>query len=207
MAKLLFLDEVYQMILPLPGMILEFGTWLGGSTVAFENLRAIHEPYNAQRRTVSFDTFSGYTQHTNNDAGPHFQKILEAGTYTAPDDYSKYLERLLEYHESENVMKHVSKHQVVTGDAALTLPIYLDQRPETLVALAYFDMALYEPTRSCLDSIQGYLIPGSIIVLDELGHPDYPGESIAYREVFKDRRHRIKRSRYLPDRAIVTILE
>src|SRR3954453_14274882 len=57
MAKVLYLDELYRHIIPLPGVIMEFGTWWGANLALFESLRAIHEPYNFRRRIIGFDTF------------------------------------------------------------------------------------------------------------------------------------------------------
>ena len=52
LAKILFLDELYRQIIPLPGVIMVFGTWWGQDVVLLHNLRAIHEPYNSLRRVV-----------------------------------------------------------------------------------------------------------------------------------------------------------
>src|SRR6188768_4162623 len=49
LAKMLFLNELYEKIVPIPGVICEFGVWWGQSLVMFENLRAVHEPYNHTR--------------------------------------------------------------------------------------------------------------------------------------------------------------
>ena len=81
----------------------------------------------------------------------------------------------------------------------------MSEHPEAMVALAYFDMALFEPTIACLGAIEDRLMPGSLVVFDEFGHPDYPGEARAYREALMNRPHRIARSQILPDRTIVTI--
>jgi len=60
LAKILFLNELYELIVNLPGVIVEFGTWWGQNLVVFENLRAIYEPFNQNRRIIGFDTFKGY---------------------------------------------------------------------------------------------------------------------------------------------------
>lgn len=204
-AKLLFLDEVYRRIVNVPGIIMEFGVWLGATTITLENLWAVHEPYNVQRRIVAFDTFEGDMPEQVNDAGTHFQAILDDGTYTAPAGFAEYLGALLAYHESENVGAHVQKHRLVVGDASVTCPAYLADHPEAMVSLAYFDMALEEPTVACLTAIRDRLLPGSVLVLDEFGHPEYPGETCAYRQVIAEWPHTITRSSILPDRALVTI--
>ena len=68
-----------------------------------------------------------------------------------------------------------------------------------------FDMALYEPTFAALRAIESRIIPGSVIVFDELNDPRYPGESKAYRDWIGDRSHEIRRSEFLPDRTFVIL--
>lgn len=202
LAKLLFLNEIYQKIIDIPGSILEFGIWMGASTITFENLRAVYEPYNYQRRIVAFDTFQGYCGISGADVR---SELIEEGVYTVSENYEKYLGELLAYHEQENVMSHVKKHVLIKGDAGITCPAYLNDNSHLLVALAYFDMALYEPTLKCLKAIEPRLIKGSVLVFDELCHPDYPGETKAVLEVMGSRNYKINRSRFLPDRSYLVI--
>lgn len=202
LAKLLFLNELYEKIVPLPGVICEFGVWWGQSLVLFENLRAVHEPYNHMRRVIGFDTFTGYPA-----VGPHDKRsdTIAEGVYSVAEGYENYLGALLDYHEQENVMAHIKKHALVKGNAEVTVPRYFEEHPESLVALAYFDMALYEPTRICLEALLPRLIKGSIVAFDELSHPDYPGETKAALETLGLRSHRLLRSRFLPDRCYFVI--
>ncbi len=202
LAKLLFINEMYQKILNIPGAVFEFGVWMGATTIALENLRAVYEPYNHQRRIVAFDTFEGYLGIGKSDIR---SKIIGEGVYTVSEGYEKYLEELLDYHEQENVMSHIKKHTLIKGDASVACPGYLQGNPYVLIALAYFDMALYEPTRKCLEAIMPRLIKGSVLVFDELCHPDYPGETQAVLEVLGARNFEIQKSKFLPDRSFVII--
>lgn len=61
-TKILFLNELYELVFNIPGVILEFGCWWGQNLCVFENLRAIHEPFNQNRRIIGFDTFEGYSE-------------------------------------------------------------------------------------------------------------------------------------------------
>lgn len=74
------------------------------------------------------------------------------------------------------------KHEIVKGDVLKTLPKYLEDHPETIIALAYFDLDLYEPTKKCLELIQPHLLKNSIIGFDELNFEGYPGETVALKE-------------------------
>jgi len=202
LAKILFIDELYQLITNLPGVIMEFGTWWGQNLILFENLRAIYEPFNQNRRIVGFDTFRGYPEISSKDIEGDTIKV---NGYTVSEGYKDYLEKLLTYHESNNVLSNIKKHAVIEGDVAETLPKYLEENPETIIALAYFDLALYHPTGVCLRAIMPHLIKGSVVMFDELNHKDYPGETIAFKECLAREKFTLKRSRYIADRTIATM--
>jgi hypothetical protein len=202
LAKILFLNEIYEKIIHIPGAIMEFGVWRGQSLVVFENLRAVHEPYNYARKIYGFDTFEGYPEIGDKDKR---SDIISENTYAVEANYEAYLNELLDYHEQENVMSHIKKHALIKGDASATCQQFMADHPETLVAMAYFDMALYKPTKDCLEAIMPRMVKGGIIVFDELNNPDYPGETQAFMEVIGPRQYEMTRSRFLPDRVYVTI--
>jgi hypothetical protein len=198
LARILFLNEIYQTILGLPGIVCEFGVWWGQSMVVFENLRAAYEPYNYTRRIVGFDTFTGYPKVGDEDRR---SETISEGVYGVPQNYEEYLGELLDYHEQENVSGHIHKHEVIKGDATKTCMEYFNKHSEALVALAFFDMALYEPTKVCLEAIKPRLVKGSVVAFDELCNSAYPGETKAALEILGVRDFAVKRSRFLPDRA------
>ena len=66
-------------------------------------------------------------------------------------------------------------------------------------------MALYEPTKKCLEAIKPHLVRGSILAMDELNSDEFPGETIALREVFGLDKYKIVRSRFLPDRSYIIV--
>lgn len=202
LAKVLFINELYEQILNIPGVIMEFGTWWGQNLVLFENLRAIYEPFNQSRRVIGFDSFRGYVNVSSRDKQ---SDTIKLGGYTVSENYKGYLEELIAYHEKNNVLGQIKKHEVVEGDVTVTLPYYLEQHPETIIALAYFDMAVYEPTKACLEAIKPHLVRGSVIMFDELNSVDYPGETIAFKEVLKGMKFTLKKSKYIADRTLAIL--
>ena len=202
LAKVLFLNELYELILHIPGVIMEFGTWWGQNVVLFENLRAIYEPFNQYRRIIGFDTFKGYPAVGSKDRA---SETIKVGGYTVSEAYRPYLETLVAYHEQNNVLANIKKHTLVEGDVTRTVPKFFKEHPETIVALAYFDLALYEPTRACLEALKPHLISGSVMMFDELNSPEYPGETVAVKEILKDVRFTLRRSRYMTDRTIAIV--
>jgi hypothetical protein len=202
-AKILFINELYELIRDIPGIIMEFGVHYGQNLSLFENLRAINEPFNQNRRIVGFDTFTGYASATDRErANP----VIGGEGYLLPSDYPDYLRQVIAYHESNNVLSHIQKHSVVVGDVVETVPAYFEEYRGDIVALAYFDLAIETPTKVCLEAVLPHTVPGSVLLMDELNFRDYDGASIAFKEVFAGRRYQIKKSRYMTDRSIVTLL-
>jgi hypothetical protein len=201
-AKILYLDELYAQILPLPGVVMEFGCWWGANLALFSSLRAVHEPYNYSRRVVGFDTFAGYQSLSDKDGKSDF--VVE-GAYSVSAEYLPHLRGVMDYHEAENPMSQIRKYELVPGDVTRTVPDYFRAHPECVVALAYLDMQLYEPTRAALEGIVPHLVSGSVVAIDELNCPDFPGETTAVKEILGFRKHRFRRSKFLPDRTYVVI--
>ncbi|MFN4234158.1 MAG: crotonobetainyl-CoA--carnitine CoA-transferase [Bacteroidia bacterium] len=180
-SKFLFFNEIYQQVLKIPGIIVEFGVRWGQNLVTFNNLRGIYEPYNYGRKIIGFDTFEGFASISKKD-GKH--KIIENGAFSVTKNYEDYLIKILNYHENESPLNHINKNFIIKGNAIDTLAKYLNEHPETIIAFAYFDMDIYEPTKECLKLIKPHLIKGSVIGFDELNDPQFPGETIALKEIF-----------------------
>lgn len=180
LTRILWAHELYQKIMPVAGVIMEFGCRWGTNLALFESLRGMYEPYNYSRKIVGFDTFGGFTALDEKDASPAGMK---PGDYAVSQGYEKYLEKILDCHELDAPISHIKKYQIVKGDAPHCLEKYLKDNPETIIALAYFDMDMYEPTKQCLELIKDRLTRGSVIGFDELVSADFPGETVALREV------------------------
>jgi hypothetical protein len=188
LSRINFIQQLYEKIVPVHGVIMEFGVRWGQNMALFSQLRGIHEPFNYNRRLVGFDTFEGFPAVTDHDGG-----LVKAGDYTVTRDWKTELEAILDFHEQNAPIPHKKKFELVQGDANRTLPEYLDRHPETIIALAYFDFDLYAPTKSCLEAILPFLTKGSIVAFDELNCPEFPGETIAVREVLGLDKYAIRR--------------
>lgn len=202
LSRILFMHELYQKILTVPGAVMEFGVRWGQNLALFENFRGIYEPYNHNRKILGFDTFEGFPSIHPKDGD---SDIIAVGSYAVTENYEHYLDQVLAYHEQESPWAHLKKYELVKGDATQTIHQYLQAYPETIIAFAYFDFDLYEPTKACLEAIKGHLTKGSVIGFDELNCHDYPGETLALKEVFGLDRYRIVRSPLNPLAAYIVI--
>lgn len=177
LARLLVIYEVYKIAMKTHGVIMQFGVYYGRDLALLINLRGMFEGSNYTRKIIGFDTFEGLpTLHEKDGACGNF------GDFDVPENYEDYLEAMLKYHEGECYLSQIKKFELVKGDVCETFPKYLEDNPETVIALAYLDMDIYEPTKTVLDIIEPYLVKGSVIVFDELNFKAFPGETIAFRE-------------------------
>lgn len=202
MARMLFLNELYKKIINTHGIIIEFGTRWGRNLSLFESLRSIYEPFNHNRKIVGFDTFEGFSKIHKKDGNAD---IAKAGAYSTTENYEEYLKKVLDYHEKEAPLSHIKKYEIIKGDAAVQIEKYLEDNPQTVVALAYFDVDVYHPTKRCLESIKGHLTKGSVVGFDELNHTDFPGETLAVKEVFGLDKYKIQRFPYSSIKSYVVI--
>jgi hypothetical protein len=193
LSRVLFHNFLYTQIHEVQGIIIEFGCRWGQNLAIYSALRGIYEPFNRLRKIVGFDTFDGFMNISEKDGG---NQALTEKNYSVSKNYEEYLTSIMDFLEYESPLANVRKFEIIKGDAVVELEKYLQLHPETIVALAYFDMDLYEPTLKCLKLIKNHITRGSIIGFDELNEPAFPGETIALSEVFGLDRYPIKRYAY-----------
>jgi len=179
LSKVLFFNEIYKKIECVHGVIMEFGTRWGQNLTTLSNLRGIYEPYNYNRKIIGFDTFEGFKGINEKDGS---DESIEKGAFSVTEGYESHLSKVLEYHQSESPLSHINKFELCKGDASIELEKYLTRNPQTIIAFAYFDFDIYEPTLKCLNLLKKHLVKGSVIGFDELNDPGFPGETIAVQE-------------------------
>jgi hypothetical protein len=193
LSRILLMNHLYRQVIDVQGIIIEFGTRWGQNLALFSALRGIYEPFNRHRKIVGFDTFAGFPSISKKDGS---SDMLHVGNLSVTESYVEYLTKILEYHELDNPLSHIKKFDLRVGDAVVEIEGYLKEYPETIIALAYFDFDIYEPTKKCLEAIKPHLVKGSVLGFDELNDHDSPGETIALKEVFGLNNISLKRYRY-----------
>lgn len=189
LSRLLYLNELYQKIIDVPGVICEFGVQWGATLTQLINLRSIYEPFNHSRTICGFDTFGGFPSVHAKDGGD-----CQPGDLATLTNYEETLERILTQIESFPPLSHLKKFELIKGDACVTIDRWLDENPHAIVSLAIFDMDLYEPTLKVLQKLLPRLTRGSVLAFDELNCTYAPGETQALNEVMGLNNIRLRRS-------------
>lgn len=201
LARLLWLDSVYRVALPVPGCLVEFGCQWGASLNTFLLLKLIHEPWNAGRRILGFSTFSqGFTTTSAQDGA-----AVKAGDYGVEEDWEQTLNSMLEVHAGRSPLGSGANHEVIAGDVRETFPRYLDAHPELVLSHVHFDLDVYAPTREMLRLCLPRMPRGAVLVFDELNCPAFPGETTAMAEVLGISGLALKKTPYQPYSAYAII--
>ncbi|MEL6562233.1 MAG: class I SAM-dependent methyltransferase [Bacteroidota bacterium] len=192
LSRFLYINELYQQILSIHGSVFEFGVRYGQNIALLTSLRGIYEPYNHNRKIIGFDTWQGFAE---TDASKDTE-MWQSGDFGVPENYEQHLETVMNVHEQMAPIAGIKKYELVKGDVSETLTQYLDKHPETILSMVYFDFDLYKPTKECLEKILPYLSKGAIIAFDEINVAEFPGETMALREVLGTNNFKIQHSMY-----------
>ena len=131
--------------------------------------------------TVFTGTFAGHVGADRDIDGDDW--MTQDGAFTVPDGYDEYLHQLVNVHA--NTGRLASRIQaapvgVWKGDIREVLPGLLDKELKSLVvAAAFFDLDIYEPTVAALETILPRCHAGTLLVFDELNSNRMPGETQA----------------------------
>ncbi|WP_010325265.1 TylF/MycF/NovP-related O-methyltransferase [Marinobacterium stanieri] len=185
LARVLAVQEVFLAGMKTPGCIMDFGTWRGMIPVLCENLRAVYEPMNTQRRIYAFDTFEGYSGFTQEEV--QVDNISD-GKYSVEENYEVLLGKLLNIHERNNVLGSINgKHKVIRGLADEKIDEVLSQNPGLTLSHVFFDLNCYEPTEKVMRSILPRLNNGGVIALWQFGREEIQAESRVYLELIAEK--------------------
>lgn len=189
LKRFLAMYELFKLILPVKGSIVECGVFRGFSLMSWAKLSSILEPENLTRRIYGFDSFNGFPSVSSNDRSG--SGIAEVGDFQT-SSYDELLE-LLRVYDQDRCLGHIPKVQLIRGDATETIPEFVQQNRHLLVSLLFIDLDLYEPTKAALEHILPRMPKGSIVAFDELDNPIWPGETEALLEKLPLNRLKLQR--------------
>jgi hypothetical protein len=195
LTRFIVLYEIFKQIVDVKGSIIECGVNQGYGLMSWAKFSSIIEPANLTRRIYGFDSFEGFPELSKKDKSSS-SSHLKAGDLAA--DSFEELKGLAEIYDSTRFLGHVSKVNLIKGDAVQTIPKFIDDNPHLVVSLLFLDFDLYEPTKIALEHFIPRMTKGSIVAFDELDNPLWPGETQAMIEFCRDYKLRIRRLPFDP---------
>lgn len=194
LKRFLAMYEIFKLVLPVKGSVVECGVFKGFGVMSWAKLSAMLEPENLTRRIYAFDTFAGFPSVHEKDA-TKVADVVEGGLFA--DSYDE-LNELIEQFDRDRFLGHVDKVHLVKGDVVETIPPFLEAHPHLVVSLLFLDMDLYEPTRAAIRHFLPRMPKGAVIAFDELDNPMWPGETLALIEEMGMGRLQLRRMEWDP---------
>ena len=141
----------------------------------YAQLSSIYEPYAFNREIIGFDTFEGIVEVDKKDKGN-----AQIGDFSDAD--IDLLKECVVLYDLNRPLSHISKVQLIKGDATQTIPEFFKENTYVVVALLYLDFDLYAPTKTALETILPRMPKGAVLAFDELNARQWPGETLALLE-------------------------
>lgn len=191
LAKFLARAEIFKIMMPVNGSIVECGVLHGGGLMTWAKLSSIFEPTNHVRKVIGFDTFEGFPSIHEKDKMGADSSHLKVGGLTG--SVLEDVQEAVRLYDLNRPLSHISKVDLVKGDLCLTAPQYLKENPHLVVSMLYLDVDLYAPTKVALETFLPVMPKGAVVVFDELNAKMFPGETQAVQDVVGIKNLRIQR--------------
>lgn len=175
LTRLLARYEIFRRIVNVKGSIIECGVFRGSGLMSWANFSAVLEPNNILRRIYGFDSFEGFPSVAPQD----LSRFRPTSHGELRSESHEELLGLIAAYDKNRFLGHVSKVELIKGDACETIPKFVEQHPHLVVSLLYLDFDLFEPTRVALEMFLPRMPKGSVLAFDELDNPAWPGETLA----------------------------
>jgi hypothetical protein len=175
LKRFLSLYEIFKLVLPVKGSVVECGVFRGFGLMSWAKLSTMLEPENLTRRIYGFDTFAGFPSCSDKDANP---VAMPTESALRADSYDE-LQALIAEYDRDRFLGHVDKVHLVKGNVIETIPQFIAEHPHVLVSLLFLDLDLFEPTLAAIQHFLPRMPRGAVIAFDELDNPMWPGETLA----------------------------
>ena len=178
--------DLFRKTLEVPGDIAELGVYRGAGLMTWANLLESYCIGDRTKTVWGFDNWRGFSAFSSEDgrAKPEAGKVL--GGFD-PSGYRTELESAIAIFDADRFIPWKPRIQLVDGQIEQTVPAFLQDNPGIRFSLIHFDCDLYAPTKAALEALWPRLSRGGVLIFDEYGISDWPGETRAVDEFLADK--------------------
>ena len=195
-ARFMVYHELFKKQIGIKGSVVECGVYQGGAIMSWAKISSILEPYNYHRKIIGFDTFKGFPKVSKIDKN---NKIVKKGMFSEKFNILDDIKLSIKDYDKNRFINHISKIELIKGDATKTIPQFLRKNKHLLISLLFLDFDIYKPTFIALKYFLPRMSKGAIIVFDELNNKQWPGETMALLKKFNINKHKINNFQFEPN--------
>jgi len=104
-----------------------------------------------------------------------------------PEPFHRELSDAIELFDSDRFVPWKARVKLVDGQIEETVGKFVVENPGVRFSLVHFDCDLYAPTKAALEALWPKVSRGGVVLFDEYGIPDWPGETQAVDEFLADK--------------------
>jgi hypothetical protein len=178
--------DLFKMTMDVPGDIAELGVFRGLGLFTWANLLESYCIGDRTKVVYGFDNWKGFTALSEQDATPRTDVGKEVGGFD-PGAYLDEVRSAIKIFDTDRFIPGKPRIKLIDGNIEETAARFVADNPGVRFSLVHFDCDLYRPTRAALDAFWDRVSRGGVLVFDEYGIPEWPGETAAVDEFLKMR--------------------
>ncbi len=178
--------EFFKRTLEVPGDIAELGVFRGLGLMTWANLLECYCIGDRTKVVYGFDNWRGFGGFAPQDGDQIAHAHKTVGGFSAAE-YREQLEDAISIFDGDRFIPHKARVKLVDGDIESTVAAFVRENPGVRFSLVHFDCDLYNPTRAALHALWPRLSRGGIMLFDEYGIAEWPGETQAVDEFLEDK--------------------
>ena len=178
-------SELFKLTLDVPGDIAELGVFRGLGLMTWSNLLEAYCIGDRTKVVWGFDNWKGFTKFSTADGTENAYAHKVVGGFN-PELFFDELQDAIKIFDNDRFVPQKARVKLVNGQIEDTVFIFVDENPGVRLSLVHFDCDLYEPTKAALEALWPRISRGGVVLFDEYGIPDWPGETKAVDEFLAD---------------------
>lgn len=178
--------ELFKQTLGIPGDIAELGVYRGMGLMTWANLLEAYVIGDRTKTVFGFDNWTGFSTLSLQDGAAKTASGKTVGGFN-PGQFKTELQAAIDIFDADRFVPWKPRIKLVDGDIETRVPAFLDDNPGVRFSLVHFDCDLYNPTKAALAAIWPRVSRGGILIFDEYGIHDWPGETAAVDEFLADK--------------------
>ena len=177
MGKFLTQFDLFSHSRNVEGAIVEVGVFKGASFSRFAKFRKLLCP---EKALVGFDIFGRFPRPDNEEVTGDI--VALDNFVDSAGEFSISRGQLLEFLKASDCDNNTT---LVKGDVLETLPRFCQDNPDYTISFLNIDVDLYDPTKTCLETLFERVNGGGVILLDD--YNGFPGATQAIDEFLATR--------------------
>ncbi len=178
--------ELFKQTLEVPGDIAELGVFRGLGLMTWANLLEAYCVGDRTKTVYGFDNWKGFVGLGAEDGGEVLEVQKVSGGFS-PEKYFEELKSAIAIFDQDRFIPWKARVKLIEGNIEETAARFAKEHPGVRFSLVHFDCDLYKPTKGALEAFWPLVSRGGIVLFDEYGIADWPGETKAVDEFFADK--------------------